>query len=158
MKSPQYRPTAQELIDLGAIEDPGRPGVVGVMVGNRVLWITIAGSTFTDEHITKAILRADSRRRGNPCEIPPVPKMKDLTEFEAPPMDFIKDKDEPVELGPIEPAPPVEFDMGRAGGRKILGELEADTLELPSWVNDANKGIFGKETKTVEGWETDDER
>jgi Fe2+ transport system protein FeoA len=188
MKPAQYRPTVEEMVTIfGAIKDDSKPGMVGIIFMNRIIWANVRDLTLTDEQLGKGLIEAQKRRlaRQHPMFDPPDPRLslakpgviEEVVEEqediqptptrplgEAPKMGFIPD--DPIEVEEEEPLgdsggdpTPVEVDMGRAAEvpeKKILGEEEAETLEVPGFLSTYRAtGDMSKHAhEKVEVWES----
>jgi hypothetical protein len=152
------------MVDIfGAIVDTNHPAMVGLIFQDRVLWVNVQTSLLVEPQTSKAIIEAHIRkmnRLGAIFDDPRVSLIPDHTKkepttniFEAPEMSFIGDEEPVAEPPTIDDGPPTtfpKFDMGRAAEKpekkkKVLGEEESETLELPGWLN----GVRGLATKHI---------
>lgn len=152
MKAPQHSPSVKELVEeYGAIPDPSRKGIVGLVVGDRVIWTPVAGLVMADSYLSEALIKKDRRRRGLvPTVAAPVVTNELFAPVEA--KEFMPElvvearEEEPKCEAPI-------FDMGRAAtDRKILGMNEEDLPEMPAWLNGAIGLATGKHTNADGEW------
>ena len=125
---------------------------VRITVAGRVLDID---SRYVKAHdaLTSALILGNGRAKAAMSARKPVSASVASVDYEPPAMTFIPEET-PIP-GTSTPEPQPVFDMGKAEEkpeRKVLGEEEAETLELPSWLEHAS-GNLRPHRETAEGWE-----